>query len=497
MWIYRERFLVPLLLALACGCSDARSGSVGVVDVGGHDVPSDQADDAMQDRGDAEPVDLVSVDSVDDGHTPSDLHDQGSGDSDAAEADTVDARSDNRSDRSVDGEPDDPSTEDSATEPRTPEEIFGSRYWNVYRPNFFAHFYEEGRVCDRIVSGVKMWGDNTAFMGFALSTFVFEYEAAGLEESLAIVHEILDAYHELDVLGGDLLDGYVVRCDRGPDYDTNWFTRNNEPSGDQMLSTMRGLYDVVTSPGALVHDGVDLKELARVRAAWMGNYLREHHFRIYNQFGDLVRRGDDQRWPAWAFQQGAAHITSLPRSLFTSPWDLFSGVPIGAEYHKSVTRQFIVGTFEVTEACVGGRSVNIAGFEVDVDCNEFNIGLGGDAAIISLDTEPTSDDWFSAWVPRDAIISQGNAMLAMYARYKFNDSDEGLYDTAARFLDAPATPPTGESLDPEGWCTMWRWWDDFDFPERCAEDIAFLTTFSGLDYMLPRAFSAANGEFPE
>ena len=43
-------------------------------------------------------------------------------------------------------------------------------------------------------------------------------------------------------------------------------TGDNEPSGDQYLGTLRGLWDVVNHPGPLVHDGVDLKQLAREHA---------------------------------------------------------------------------------------------------------------------------------------------------------------------------------------------------------------------------------------
>ena len=74
----------------------------------------------------------------------------------------------------------------------------------------------------------------------------------------------------------------MYRSDRGPDHDTNWCvvvggvcvpqlgTRNNEPSGDQILGTMRGLWDVVTHPGPIVHDGVDLKALAAAHGQRLG-----------------------------------------------------------------------------------------------------------------------------------------------------------------------------------------------------------------------------------
>jgi hypothetical protein len=381
--------------------------------------------------------------------------------------------------------------------PLGPAEIFGSRYWDVYRPYFLANHYEQGRVCDRIEGGVKMFGDNNIFMGYALSTFVFEYEAAKLPESLALIHEILDAYLALDVLDGDPLDGYVYRSDRGPDYQFNLVTRDNEPSGDQYLGTMRALFDVVTSPEPLVHDGVDLKDLARQRAIWIGARLKLNEYRIKNQVGQLVKRGDDQRWVSWSFEQGFANVSGLPKSAFETSWD-FSGISIGPDLHEPIAKQFVDGCFKFSAACVSGQSIDLGiGLQVDVGCNEFNVGLGGDAAVISLSSDPASPRWFSAWVSRDDLASEGQALYAMYARYKFGDADATLLDPIARFLDAPATPPTGANLDPNGWCRSWRWAHDFADPNVCASQGNPFAVFSGLDYMLPRAFASSRHELLE
>ena len=301
------------------------------------------------------------------------------------------------------------------------------------------------------------------------------------------------------MLDGDPYDGYVVRSDRGPDYDTNWYTRNNEPSGDQMVSTLRGLFDLVTYPGPLVHEGADLKQMARNRAAWLGYRLKANDWRLRNQLGQLVKRGEDQRWAAWAFQQGAGRISGLGAGVFESSWTVDElGVPIsvGPEHHRGISRQFIAGCFSFTRACVSGRAIDLGlGFSVDVSCNEFNIGLGGDFGSISLSDDPASPDWFSAVVDRRDIIAEGNAMWAMVARYRFKDLDPGLHETAQRCFTAPDEPPRGDNLDPNGWCRSWRWARDFDDPNLCASRPAWLQSFSGLDYLLCRAMASANGDF--
>ncbi|MCB9730840.1 MAG: hypothetical protein H6746_20380 [Deltaproteobacteria bacterium] len=414
-------------------------------------------------------------------------------------------------------------TETDAVGPVDPVAVFGDRYWNVYRPAFLASYYEDGRVTDRIANGVKMFGDNTVFMAKALSTFVYEYRAAGLEDSLVHIHEILDAYAALDALPAnpalgylfdDPLDGYVYRSDRGPDYISNFCgpfaetlcwpdsaTRDNEPSGDQMLGTLRGLWDVVHVPGGLVHDGVDLVALARAHAERLGVLLRDENFIIHNPFGQQVKRGPDQRWISWSFQRGAARISGKPKSMFESSWKV-SVVTVPPSEHKAYAMLFIEGALKFTEACSSGTAVDFSPllgipFVLSIDCNEFNIGLAGDAAVISLDEDPQSPDWFSAVVDRGALISQGHAVYAMYARYLFHDDDPSLIPVAARFLDAPATPPRGDNLDPNGWCTSWRWGKDFDNPDECVTSPHPFETYSGIDYMLPRAMASAFGEFPE
>ncbi len=407
--------------------------------------------------------------------------------------------------------------------PPDPLAVFGNRYWNVYRPAFLASYFVDGRVTDRIAGGVPMFGDNTVFMAKALSTFVYEYRAAGLDDSLLRIHQILDAYAELDALPAnpalgylftDPLDGYVYRSDRGPDYTSNFCgpfaetlcwpdsaTRDNEPSGDQMLAQLRALWDVVHVPGALIHDGVDLKELARAHADRLGGYLRDQHWVIRDIFGKEVKRGPDQRWISWGFQRGAAHVTGKPKSDYESTWSV-SVATVKPADQKAFAILFIQGALKFTEACKSGAAVDFSAllgfpFVWNIDCNEFNIGLAGDAAVISLDQDPASPDWFSAVVDRKALISQGHAVYAMYARYLFNDDDPSLLAAAARFLDAPATPPTGDNLDPNGWCRSWRWGHDFDTPNTCADSPHLFETYSGIDYMLPRAMASAFGEFPE
>ena len=411
---------------------------------------------------------------------------------------------------------------DAVGGPKDPVAVFGSRYWDVYRPALLARFFEDGRVTDRIVAGTKMFGDNTVFMGYALSTFVYEHMAAGLPESLGYIHRILDAYAELDALPAnpalgylvaDPLDGYVYRSDRGPDYETNFCqivagfcwpdlgSRSNEPSGDQCLGTLRALKDVVDYPGPLVHDGTDLKGLARAHAERIGHYLKEDAFMMKNVFGDEVKRGPDQRWVSWSFQQGAAQISGKPKSDFEATWHVL-GIAVPPSQHWPFARLFMSGAVKFTAACVSGASIDLSAllgipYSVDLACNEFNIGLGGDAAVISLSTDPASDHWFSAVIDRADLVAEGNALYAMYARYRFGDTDPALLETAALFLTAPATPPRGDNADPFGWCRSWRWAHDFDTPGICISDPHLFEEYSGLDYMLPRAMASAFGELPE
>ncbi len=311
----------------------------------------------------------------------------------------------------------------------------------------------------------------------------------------------------------DPLDGYVYRSDRGPDYETNFCmmvggvcwpnlaTRNNEPSGDQYLGTLRAMTDVVNHPGPLVHDDVDLKALAAAHAARIGALLRDQAFIIHNVLGDEVKRGPDQRWISWSFQRGAARAAGVPADTYEATW--FVGpLPVAPPQHKDFAKLFIAGSFQFTQACVSGAAVDFSDllgvpFVWDVGCNEFNIGLGGDAAVISLEPDPAHPDWFSSWVDRDLIASQGHAMYALYARYLFADDHPTLEETGALFLTAPLTPPTGDNLDPNGWCTSFRWSKDWDTPDVCLQSPSPFTTFSGVDYMLPRAMASAFGEYPE
>ncbi|MGM0574116.1 MAG: hypothetical protein ACQEXJ_00080 [Myxococcota bacterium] len=412
--------------------------------------------------------------------------------------------------------------DDSACPP-DPVAIFGERYWNVYRPHFLESFYEDGRVNDRTTFGQKQFGDTNIFMSYALSTFVYEYRAAGLEESLQYIHEILDAYRHLDTLpadpslgylAADPLDGYVYRTDRGPDYTSNFCgpyapdvclpdqaTRNNEPSGDQYIATLRALWDVVTYPGPLTHDGVDLKELARDHAAHIGYYLASHHFIMKNKQGQEVKRGPDQRWLSWSFQKGAARISGLPKEVFEASWDV-SLATVGPGDQKPFSVLFIEGAMEFTEACKSGASIDFSSllgfpFVLDLDCHEFNINLGGDAAVVSLQDDPAHPDWFSDVVDADVLSSQGHAVYAAYARYRFGDDDPTHADTISRFLDAPPTPPTGDNGAADGWCRSWRWAHDFDAPDLCSDEPHTGDVYSGLDYMLPRAMASAFGELPE
>ncbi len=411
---------------------------------------------------------------------------------------------------------------DSAACPKDPLAVFGSRYWTVYRPHFLSDFYEAGRVTDRVTAGVRMFGDTNIFMGYALSTFVYEYRAAHLPESLALVHEILDAYAALDALPAnatfgylidDPLDGYVYRSDRGPDYETNnclllsgfclpqLATRNNEPSGDQLLGTLRALKDVVDFPGPLVHGGVDLKSLARAHAHRIGVYLRESAFVMHNRFGQPVKRGEDQRWASWAFQRGVAAVTGNPKSDYEATWSL-GILPVAPAQQRAISHLFIRGAVTFTASCVAGAQIDVGPllgipFTLDLECNEFNIGLGGDSAVISLSPDPASEDWFSKVVQRADLVAEGSALYALYARLHFNDDAPELLDTAARFLAAPSTPPTGTNLDPNGWCVSWRWAHDYDNPNRCIEEPHLGEVYSGLDYMLPRAFASAFGILPE
>lgn len=398
--------------------------------------------------------------------------------------------------------------------PSTPAQIFGSRYWNVYRPAFFASFYVDGHVTDRIENGAPAFGDGTIWMAYLLSTMVYEYRAAHLDDSLRVISEILTAYDALDGLWGDPVDGYVYRADRGPDFTFNWLSvpnlcpppnglcfnqcyglRDDEPSGDQMFGTLRALRDLVEAPGELRWNGVDLKQKARDRATLMGTYLKNARFQMTNKCNDAVKRGPDQRWAAWTFEQAAALVSGAPRSTFERSWDL-GGVAIGPENHHDVAKWFVAGCWKFSSSCMGGQSVSVAGIPVNVACNEFNVGLGGDAAVMSLSDDPTSPDWFSKWVDTADIEAEGNALYALYARYRFHNPDERLVAVGRKFLDAPATPPNGDTHDPGGWCVTWRWGHDYSDPHRCDTGHPG-QTFTGLDYMLPRAMASAYGEFPE
>lgn len=491
--------LLPILLVLV-GCDDDTPAIDAVDASAATDAGRDGGADATAGSLDATPplADATAVDASTDA-TPADA---------STDATSADARSDAMAADAAPPDPDaapplqdvGPPHPDAAPPPAGPVAVFGDKYWNVYRPHFFARFYEDGRVTDRIELGLKMFGDNTLFMGYALSTFVFEHQAWPTEEARAVIHRILQGFDELDRLDGDPLDGYMYRSDRGPDYEGNLLTRDNEPSGDQYLSVLRGLRDVVRHPGPLEHAGVDLKRLARERAALLGNYLRAMRFRMRNRAGQYVRRGDDQRWASWAFQQGAGQITGLGRDAFTTSWTVNLGVEVAIDpqLHRAIAHQFLWGCVAFTRACVGGRAIDLGiGAEVQIDCNEFNIGLGGDGAIISLSDDPASPDWFSAVINRDDLVAEGNALYALYAHLQFNDDDPALVETAGRFRTAPARPPTGQNLDPNGWCVSWRWARDFDDPDRCAGIPHPGAEFSGLDYMFARALASAYGAFPE
>ncbi|MFO0746008.1 MAG: hypothetical protein U1F43_10080 [Myxococcota bacterium] len=411
---------------------------------------------------------------------------------------------------------------DGTTPPTDPVAIFGRKYWEVYRPHFLAEHYDHGRVCDRITNGLKWFGDNTLWMSYALSLFVYEYRAAHLDDSLAHIDEILAAYAELDAmpanptlgyLVADPLDGYVYRSDRGPDYETNWCiaagglclpqtgARNNEPSGDQMLATLRGLSDVARTPEPLVWQGRDLKALAAAHGQRLGEYLVRDRYQMKNILGDAVKRGDDQRWASWAFERGAALVSGMPQSHFETTWFLPGNIPVAPAQHEVIGQYFLRYAMRFSSSCVGGQAIDLqtligVPLTVTIACNEFNVGLAGDGAVIASDTDPASARWFSTIVDRADIIDEGNALYAMYARYVFGDRDPGLYETAKGFLSAPATPPTGANLDPNGWCVAWRWGKDDDRPDRCSALSDPLTTYTGLDYLLPRAMASAFGDLP-
>lgn len=512
----RARVAALALSCLTAGVACGGGTDDGIVsdDAGDTGAPVEDATDAEDDSDDAVTDDVFAADSAADAEDTAafDTGPDADGDvtplddADASEADTALA---------------DTFVATDTSGPLDPRAIFGTKYWDVYRPHFLAQHYQAGRVSDRREGGVPTFGDNTLWMGYALSTFIYEYRAAGLEESLAYAHEVLDGYAALDALPADAahgylvsdpLDGYVYRSDVGPDYENNWCvtvagtcwpnlgTRDNEPSGDQMLGTLRALSDVVSTPGPLVHAGVDLKALARAHAARLGGYLKRVAFQMTNILGEPVARGDDQRWVSWAFAQGFARVTGQPKADFDATWHIV-GLPVAPADQAPIGKWFIRYAIRFSSACVSGHTIDLQPllgipYAQSIACNEFNIGLGGDAAVAALDDDPTSPDWFSAIVDRADLIAEGNALYAMYARYRFGDDDAALHETAARFLSAPATPPTGGNLDPDGWCVPWRWAKDFADPTRCVSAANPFATFSGLDYMLPRAMSAAYHDFP-
>lgn len=497
-------------VAVGGGCAGSANGGSWSDSVAADDVVGDDADVA----------DVFADDAAADGADAAEVADADAADPDAPEFDVADGDAADTADAAGEDAGDDAEPGDTAA-PSDPRAIFGTKYWDIYRPHFLAEHYAAGRVSDRREGGVPTFGDNTVWMGYALSTFVYEYRAAGLEESLGYVHELLDGYAQLDALPADPargylvadpLDGYVYRSDVGPDYENNWCitvggvclpnlgTRDNEPSGDQMLGTLRALSDVVATPGPLVHDGVDLKALARAHAARLGAYLERVHFQMTNILGELVKRGDDQRWASWAFARAFANVTGQPQADFDATWTVI-GIPVAPASQEPIGKWFIRYAIRFSSACVSGQAIDLQPllgipYTQTIACNEFNVGLGGDAAVSALDDDPSSPNWFSNVVDRADLIGEGNALYAMYARYRFNDLDASLHDTAARFLTAPATPPTGANLDPDGWCVPWRWAKDFSDATRCITGANPFVTFSGLDYLLPRAMSAAFHDFP-
>ena len=206
-----------------------------------------------------------------------------------------------------------------------------SQTYEAIRQRFFADFFYDGHVADRIESSSIKFGDQTIYMGQALIFLATELAIRrrlgnDQQPASAPMREILDAIDQLDLDAEKLygfspaLDGFIVRDNiNGPAdprlqgrfsvVESDWQSPENAaPSGDQIFGLMFGLWFVVrfSSDDDLIRRAQELSDR-------MFRYAQRCEFVLTLPDGKPTKRGSDMRWLASLLHGLNKDITGIDR----------------------------------------------------------------------------------------------------------------------------------------------------------------------------------------
>jgi hypothetical protein len=333
--------------------------------------------------------------------------------------------------------------------------------YEAIRQRFFADFFYDGLVAERIEGSSSKFGDQTIYMGQALIWLATE---AHLRQRLGqdatdtqrAIGQILAAVDQLDLDAEPLfghppaLDGFISRDNitgvadprlggRFQEAQSDWQNPENAaPSGDQVFGLLYGLWFVVR----LVQDDA---LIARVRelSDRIFVHVKDARFVLKLPDGKEVKRGGDLRWLSSLLHGLNQHITGRDR--FDECRIEVFGLPV----KLNAVAAFWEGA--------GGQAAQLLRSEIEMP------GLGKQsinsfAAHILLMALAPSGVWSKQEFERAALAVNHHLSVLFYSLAHDSKPDLFGYADIAAILDrCPSDGPRSDLPIETGWQQDNRW----------------------------------------
>jgi hypothetical protein len=366
-----------------------------------------------------------------------------------------------------------------------PVEIGFSPTYQAIRQRFFADFFYNGLVAERIEGSSIKFGDQTIYMGQGLIWLATEAHlqrkfGQDPADALQIIAHMLAAVDQLDLDAERLfghppaLNGFIARDNiagvadsrlggRFQEVQSDWQKPEDAaPSGDQIFGLLYGLWFVVR----LVEDDA-LATKARELSDRIFVHVKDARFVLKLPDGKEVKRGGDLRWLSSLLHGLNQHITGRDR---------FDECRINVLGQKIDLRQ--VASFWDG---AGGQAAQFLRLEIDIPFMGKQ-SINSFAAHILLMAIAPSNVWPNGEFERAALaVNHHFAVLTYALAHQSKPNEFGYHDIVAILDRCPTDGPRSDLPADTGWQKDNRWIRCSNIDEPGSEGHK---QYNGVDFMM-------------